>query len=250
MDRQRFSFLAHSSLAFANPLSFQTIDQAIDLLPVGRNSSALDIGCGKAEWLIRLAEQKQVSGIGVDNAPLGHDAAMVRLKERSVSDRIWLHCADAASFVSAQKAESFDVVSCIGSSHALSDAATAIDVMIKVCKPGGHIVLGEGFWKRSPDRAYLEVLGGTENDLGTHRDNVTLGTGRGLIARGAWVSSGADWDQYEWAYARNIEDFAAAYPDDPDHAAMIEKSRSWRTTYLTWGHDTLGFGLYLFRKPA
>ena len=250
MDRQRFSFLAHSSLAIANPLSFLAIDQAIDLLPVGRNSSALDIGCGKAEWLIRLAEQKQVSGIGVDNAALGHEAALVRLKERSVSDRIWLHCSDAAIFVAAQKADSFDVVSCIGSSHALTDADTALEAMIRVCKPGGHLILGEGYWQRSPDAAYLEVLGGSEKDLGSHRDNVTLGTSRGLIARGAWVSSPTDWDQYEWAYARNIEDFARENPDDPDKNAMIERCRSWRTTYLTWGRDTLGFGLYLFRKPV
>jgi SAM-dependent methyltransferase len=249
LDRQRYSFLAHHSMAFANPLSFAAIDQCIDLLPVGRASSALDIGCGKAEWLIRLAEQKQVSGIGVDNSALVHGCATVRAKERNVSDRIWLHCQDAESFVTAQKLGSFDVVSCLGSSHALGSAGPTLDCMVRLCKPGGHVVLGEAFWAQKPDAGYLEALGGTDKDLGSHRDNVTLGTGRSLIARGAWVASAADWDAYEWAYARNIEDYCTEHPDDADRDAMLERSRTWRTTYLTWGRETLGFGLYLFRKP-
>jgi hypothetical protein len=29
---------------------------------------------------------------------------------------------------------------------------------------------------------------------------------------------------------------------------MGERIRRWRETYLRWGRDTLGFGLYLFER--
>jgi len=30
---------------------------------------------------------------------------------------------------------------------------------------------------------------------------------------------------------------------------MLELSRPWREAYLRWGRTTLGFGLFLYRRP-
>ena len=59
-----------------------------------------------------------------------------------------------------------------------------------------------------------------------------------------------EWDEYEWRYARPVETFVAENPDGPDAEEMLRKIRTWRDAYLRWGRDTLGFGLYLLRRPC
>jgi len=57
-----------------------------------------------------------------------------------------------------------------------------------------------------------------------------------------------EWDNFEWGYQRIIESKAAA----GDTAALTRRSarRAWMDAYLKWGRDTLGYGVYLFQKPA
>ncbi len=81
-----------------------------------------------------------------------------------------------------------------------------------------------------------------------HEDNLAAGLAEGLEACGAWVSSESDWDRYEDLYARTVERYVAEHPDDADAPEMRERILRWRETYLRWGRDTLGFGLYLFRR--
>ncbi|WP_426454237.1 hypothetical protein ACP26L_16895 [Paenibacillus sp. S-38] len=64
------------------------------------------------------------------------------------------------------------------------------------------------------------------------------------------MTSEDEWDEYEWLYAKSVEDYALEQRDDPDVPSALEHSRGWRSTYMTWGRDTPGFGLYLFRKPV
>ena len=51
-------------------------------------------------------------------------------------------------------------------------------------------------------------------------------------------------------YSRSIERYAGEQPDDPDVPEMLKRSRRWRDSYLRWGRDTLGFGVYLFHRPG
>ena len=94
------------------------------------------------------------------------------------------------------------------------------------------------------------MLEATREHHATHADNVAAGLDEGLLPLYAAVSSEDDWDHYEGLYARAIELYALAYPDDPDTPAMLARSRTWRDAYLRWGRDTLGFALYLFIRPA
>jgi hypothetical protein len=47
---------------------------------------------------------------------------------------------------------------------------------------------------------------------------------------------------------RNIELYAGKHSEDPDVPELLKRIRAWRDTYVRWGRDTLGFGLYLFQK--
>src|SRR5690349_19949073 len=98
MDRDRFSFLAHSTLAFANPLPAGAIDHVLEIIAPQRGTQALDIGCGKAELLIRLAEQHGVRGVGVERSRFAYDEA-TRIIQQRAAGLVSVHHTDAADFV-------------------------------------------------------------------------------------------------------------------------------------------------------
>ena len=110
------------------------------------------------------------------------------------------------------------------------------------------MVVGLGYWKRPPAPEYLAVMGAAADENTTHAGTIGLLVREGLMPVWATTASDDEWDEYEWAYARNIEDFARANPGDPDTARFLERSRGWRDIVATWGRETLGFGLYVARR--
>lgn len=251
MDRDRFSFLAHADLDLCNPLPRGALDRACELAGVRRGHRVLDIGCGKAELLLRLAERYGARGEGVERSRYMHAAAVSRTAERAGGGLVMVHLGDAKEFVATLEPASFDLTACIGSSHALGNAGVTLDTLKRLTRPGGggHVFLGEGYWKRPPSSEYLAALGAAESEMGTHAANVDLGVSKGLVPLFATTASDQDWDHYEWSYSRAIENFAGANPGDPDTPALLDRIRAWRRVYLEHGRDTLGFGLYLFRVP-
>src|SRR4029079_15978027 len=69
MDRLRFSAIAHRRLVFCNPLGGASVDRVIDALELPRGARVLDIGCGKAELLVRLARRSAAAAVGVALSP-------------------------------------------------------------------------------------------------------------------------------------------------------------------------------------
>ncbi|MBN8598557.1 MAG: class I SAM-dependent methyltransferase [Planctomycetes bacterium] len=259
MDRARFSALAHTSHSYCNPISSESIEHALDLIAAAHSlpsapplASALDIACGKAELLIRLLERfpAPLRSLGLDNSHFMLDEARARAKARNVADRLNLRLTDAEHVVPLLPGASFDFVSCIGSSHALHDKHRAMEQMARLVTTRGHILLGEGYWKKKPDPAYLAAFGATEDEMETHAANQQLGDAHDLKLIWSTIASEADWDAYENAYAANIERFAAENPTDPDTPAMLERSRNWHGLYKQYGRTTMGFGLYLFQKAG
>ena len=64
----------------------------------------------------------------------------------------------------------------------------------------------------------------------------------------ATASASEDWDRYEalqWSAAAR---FAAANPDDTDLVELLSRVGANRAAYLKWGRDTLGWGIYVFRR--
>jgi hypothetical protein len=131
----------------------------------------------------------------------------------------------------------------------LGDAAAALAALRPLVRPGGLVLLGEGFWEGEPEPAYLEALGARREEFRDSEGTAALGGEAGLVLLEAVPCARADWDRYEEAYAANVERFVAAHPSDPDAEAMLARIRPWRAAYLRWGRRTLGFGLFLFRRP-
>jgi len=247
MNSRRFSAIAHGLLKHAAPIAETTIEEVLDLLPLSSGSTALDVGCGRAELLLRLIKRFSLRATGVDLDPEVLARARREAERRGCADRLTLVGGSAHE---AHFEESFDLTACIGSSHACGGYPGTLDAVSTWTKPGGYVLLGEGFWRRPPERAYLTSFGGSADELRPHHENVVLARGAGLAPVWSFVSRDEDWDRYEGLYRFAMSRFLEEHPDDPEAPAFRERSERWYDGYLRWGRDTMGFALYLFRKES
>ena len=247
MDHAKFSTIAHRDHEYCNPLDPDAIEQAIERLGLAPGRRLLDVGCGKATFLVRAAERTGASCVGVDINAAFLAEGRARAERCAVTELVTLIEGEAPGLDPTSAA--FDAAACIGSTHAFGSYHDTLRGLARRVRPAGTLLVGAGFWKRPPDPEYLARLGATEDEMARHEDNIASAEAEELRPLGTWVSSDRDWDRYEDLYARTMEVYVATHPDDPDTPEMRERIRRWRETYLRWGRDTLGFGLYLFARP-
>lgn len=245
LDPQKFTTIAHRDHAFCNPFVPGKVDTVLERMDLAPGSRVLDLGCGKAEMLIRLIERYGCAATGVDCNASFLAEARARSFDRGVTDRLELVEGRADAF-GGPKA-SFDAVLCVGATHAFGGLGPTLGALRGWVKPGGLVLVGEGYWRSRPDPAYLKAIGAKAKDYAGHHRNVEAGLAANLTYLLSVVSSEDDWDFYEGLYNRAVESHCLENPGDPDVEAMRLRIRSWRDAYLRWGRDTLGFGLYLFR---
>ncbi|WP_413303981.1 class I SAM-dependent methyltransferase [Bacillus sp. 1P10SD] len=249
MDRNRFSAIAHRNHAFSNPINEIKMMKMIRMMSLEPNMKVIDFGAGKCELLIRLVEDFNITGTAIELYDGAIEEAKLKALNRIPEGRIDFIVEDASMAVRRLEANKFDVGICIGSTHALGGLESTLETMKRVVKKDGFILIGEGYWRKTPSKNYLEALGGAdESELKSHAENIMITEELGFIPLWSYVASEDDWDDYEWLYSSSIENYCHENPDDPDQEAMLERIRNWRRTYLKWGRDTLGFGLYLFRN--
>ncbi len=246
MEPSKFTNVAHRDHLFCSPLSAARVDALIDLLELPVGAGVLDVGCGKGEVLLRILARYRVAGTGLDLSEAWLTEARARAEARVLPQPPTFLLQDANGYT---PPEPFDLAVCIGSSHTYGGYRDSLRALRQVIKPGGLLLIGEGYWKQVPAPEYLALLEASADELTDHAGNVAVAVGQGLTPLFASVSSDDDWDDYEGLYALSVERYAAQHPDDPDVPAMLGRIRPWRDGYLRWGRDTLGFAIYLFQKP-
>jgi len=207
----------------------------------------LDIACGKGELLTRLAERYEISGIGVDISPYCVTDAIQKLRERVPGAQIQILNMDGADYNPDQL---FDLAMCIGASWVYKGHRGTLSTLKTMTKPDALILVGEPFWLKDPDDAYLVAENLTRDMFGTHCENVLVGEDEGLFPLYTMVSNQDDWDRYETLQWYAAEMHARDNPDDPDASEILTRVARGRTNYLRWGRDTVGWAMYLFRKPS
>lgn len=246
LDRFKYSTISHRGMRYCDPFSATKVEQIIELLALSPDDYVLDIGTGKAELLIRLVERFGVAAVGVDYSSPFHQEAREQVAQRIPQAKFSFLEEDATTFRG--EPESFALASCMGACDIFDGFAGTLRALARFVHPGGYLLLGDGYWKQEPAPAYLESFGGVRDECQSHAENVASGVAQGLIPLYASVCNDDEWDRYEWLHLRNIELYAREQPTDPDVPALLERVRAWRDSYLRWGRDTLGFGLYLFQK--
>lgn len=246
MDRSKYTTISHRGLVYASPISVTKMESVIEMLDLPAGAKVLDVGAGKAELSIRLIERYGAQATALERAAEFVAEAKAQAASRVPAGSLSVDETDASAYT--VDPGSLDLAICIGATEIHGGYAATLSAAAQRVRPGGRILVGEGYWKREPAPEYLTAIGGTREEFTNHAANVAAGQALGLLPLHALVASEDDWDDYEWRHARAVECWAEEHPGDPDRVALVTRIRSWRDAYLRWGRDTLGFGLYLFER--
>ena len=247
MDIWKFYDITHRHHEICNPTSREKLERLVELLQLPVGARVVDIACGKAEFLIRLAEEYGVRGTGVDLSPFVISDAKKMLQARAPGADIVLTQMDGADFRPEQPG-SFALASCIGASWIFNGHARTLSALSGMVEDGGWVVAGEPYWKREPSEELLEASGHKLEAFGTHAGNAEAGRVHALELVHTLVSSEDDWDRYEGLQWYAASEYARSHPDDPDLPELTERVARERATYLRWGRDAVGWAIYVFRR--
>ncbi len=248
MDTWKFYDIIHRSHVVCNPTSEEKLARLVDLVQLPKAARVVDIACGKGEFLIRLAEAYGVCGVGVDLSPFFIAEAERRLQSRAPRAAVTFTHMDGAAF-KPDRPNSFSLASCIGASWVFGGHAKTLDALVGMAEPDGWVIVGEPYWLQEPSDEYLQALGLPRDAFGSHAENVEAGERLGLDLVHTLVSSKDDWDQYEGLQWHATAAYARTERKDADLPELLERVAKQKSAYLKWGRDTLGWAIYVFRRP-
>lgn len=109
------------------------------LEPLDAGMILLDVACGAAH-VAEMAAPHVRQAVGIDLTPALLALGADRLREAGITNVLLQEGdANALPFVDG----SFDVVACRASMHHFPDPAQALREMVRVCRPGGRVVLSD-----------------------------------------------------------------------------------------------------------
>ena len=246
-DQWKYFDITHREHIICNPMSVEKFEELIDLMHLKPGAQVLEIATGKGEFIIRMAEQYEIEGIGIDISPYHVSDAVNKCKERIPDAHLTFLEMDGAKY-KPDKPESFDLVACIGASWIYGGHKATLKALKEMATPEGWVVVGEPFWQREPAEEYLEAIGEERGSLGMHYENALAGQELGLELVYTLVSNSDDWDKYEGLQWYAAMEWANGYPDDPDVGEVLKRVRENRANFLRWGRDTIGWSIYVFKK--
>jgi ubiquinone/menaquinone biosynthesis C-methylase UbiE len=209
---------------------------ALDLLveaagPRGHEAS-LDVACGPgtvaAAFAMRVHEAH-----GLDTTEAMLDEARKLAAERGLRNVAW-HQGDV--YALPFQDDAFDIVSCRFAFHHFQQPVRAFAEMVRVCRPGGRIVLCDGVASNDPAKA------AAFNRMERHRDPSTVEFRPLAFLRGLFVLAGlpAPSERFYQVPAERDALMAISFPAGNDRAllrAMIDTSVDGDTMGLNARRD-------------
>ncbi|MER8045887.1 class I SAM-dependent methyltransferase [Streptomyces sp. NPDC094032] len=222
-----------SGLVFHGPLSEGRAGRLVARIAAASPGSVLDIGCGQGELMLRVLEAVPgAEGVGIDidgdELVLGRELAA----GRGLAERV--EYVEESGLGTAHGPA--DAVLCLGSGQALCaegtyDLGVILRELRRLVRPGGRVLLGEGFWQRTPTEAELATMwpGAAVGDHPPLAELVELTVAAGF--RPLWVETAGDeeWEEFESGYRHDLELWLAANPRHPlaaETRARVDRQRA------------------------
>ena len=247
MDIWKFFDITHREHILCNPMDIRKLEELINLLKLRPDARVVDIAAGKGEFIIRLAERYSINGVGIDLSPYCVADAREKLRVRVPGAQLRFLEMDGVKY-EPEEPESLDLVACIGASWVYGGHRGTLQALTRMAARGGWIVVGEPFWRKEPEGAYLEAIGDERCSFGTLFENAEAGVECGLELVYTLVSSQDDWDRYEGLQWYAAGKWANENPEDPDVNEVLDRVRGNKAAYLRWGRETFGWAIYVFKK--
>lgn len=229
---------AYARMGIANPVSQETLDAVLDLTDLTPGERVAELGCGNAAVAVLLA-RRGLKVLAVDRGAAMVELAQGKVAEAGLGDRVEVRAGEADRVAEAEGP--FRLVAALGTTQ-LGD----FNQLAEWITPGGWLLWGDIFWREAPK---VQLAGGGldyDTDAGWRR----RGGEAGLELVQARISTEADWDAYIAALKAGAEGWAADHPDHPKRRLVEIRANAMAALYGPASRETLGFALYLFRKPG
>ncbi|HWM13457.1 MAG TPA: hypothetical protein VNO56_03175, partial [Gaiellaceae bacterium] len=141
----------------------------------------------------------------------------------------------------------YDVAMCLGATFVWGGLAGTLDALEPAVRPGGHVVVGEPFWRKLPLPLDYDDRDGPYTTL---EGTVAILESGGLAAVSVIASSEDDFDRYETLHWRAVEEWLASNRDDPDAPEIRARHERYKRTYVRYGRDYLGWAIFVGRKST
>ena len=226
-----------------NPINAEKIRLLGERLRLGPDSRVLDMACGKAGPATLLASAFGCSVVGVERSPEFAATARERVGAAGLAERVEIVEGDAAAFPI--EAGSYDAALCLGATFVWNGFEGTLATLAAAVRPGGHVAIGEPFWRSWPLPEGVDDLGYVPLP-----ETVALLEQGGLALVTLIASSEDDWDTYESLHWRALEEGLAEHPDDPDAPTIRDRHDEARDAYVRWQRALMGWAVFVGRKPA
>jgi hypothetical protein len=164
---------------------------------------------------------------------------------RGLEERVSFELGDAAQ--ATHDAESYDAALCLGASFVYGSLADTVDALAPAVRPGGHVVVGEPYWRRLPLPADYEDR---NEPWTTLEGTVVIFETSGLHVVSVIASSEDDWDRYETLHWQAVERWLAEHPGDPDSDEIRSRHERDKRNYLRHQRELLGWAIFVgWKRP-
>jgi hypothetical protein len=201
----------------------------------------LDIASGRGGPALVLAGSFGCAVEGIELAPEFHAAAVERAAAEGLGDSLSFRLGDASAEELAPGA--YDAALCLGATFVFGGLGPTVDALRPCVRPGGHVVVGEPYWRTPPPHDYEDrdapytSLEGTVAALESH----------GVTVVGVIAASHDDWDRYETLHWRAVEEWLVENEADPDAADVRAWHERAKRAYVRHARDLLGWAIFVCR---
>ena len=236
----RYFVVAEALHELQNPTSKEKIALLGQRLELGPESRVLDIASGRGGPALVLAETFGCRVRGVEISPDFHAVAAERAAAAGLADRVTFELGDGAE--AAHEPGVYDAALCLGASFVYGSLADTVDALAPAVRPGGHVVVGEPYWRRLPLPDDYEAR---RDPWTTLEGTVTIFETSGVPVVSVIASSEDDWDRYETLHWKAVERCLADNADDPDAADIRMRHEQHKRTYLRHERELLGWAIFV-----
>ena len=229
-----------------NPISKANLDKIVDFLSLKQKSKVIDLGCGRGEFLLCLAEKYNATGTGIDISESRITEAKAESNRRKNGHNIRFTVGDVQKYQIPEMG-TYDLVGFVGSSYYYGSFKRALQYAIRIVHRTGKIIIGHPYWYATPTDKYCKDVGDSPGTLKYLHEYASNAMKMGLNVTYVFTSSRQEYDHY----------FAEAWRDmklDMETKSLKEQltlrkqlNADW-IRHLKWIRNIHGWAIYIFEK--